>query len=328
MPGQKVLVFHQGALGDFIIAASAVDERAETQGWGRVDFWSKPEHVSLLAGKRYLGECHPCDSTLAAALLHDDLWRTAPLSDFLIEPDRIFIFGQTGSRILAERLSERLAADVNWIQSFPPAKDASEHVSDFLRGQFESLGLLISGKPLGLSPPASEKAAAERLLLELGIDLKPILVHPGSGGRRKVWPLANWSALLDWIRRELPCKPLLSIGPADDYLDEFSNAMREAGIAVVSGLTPLRLAALLSLCGFYIGSDSGVSHLAAAVGVPSIAVFGPTDPCVWAPRGRNAIAVRRKWKEEEVLRWTVSETTYFQDEEITSIIKNCLNETV
>ena len=61
-------------------------------------------------------------------------------------------------------------------------------------------------------------------------------------------------------------------------MDEFSGAMREAGVPIVSGLPLLRLCALLSLCGLYIGSDSGVSHLAAAAGIPAIAVFGPTDP--------------------------------------------------
>ena len=76
--------------------------------------------------------------------------------------------------------------------------------------------------------------------------------------------------------------------------------MRKVGVPIVSGLPLLRLSALLSLCGLYIGSDSGVSHLAAAVGIPAISVFGPTDPRVWAPQGRNAVAVRRKWEEGDV----------------------------
>ncbi len=318
---KRVVIFHQGALGDFLVAAAAVDELAEIGGWSRVDFWSKPEHVSLLAAKSYPGECRPYDSPLVSELLHDSLWRSAVMPDFLIEADRIFIFGQAGSRLMAERLSELLSTEVNWIQSFPQANDAPEHVSDFIRRQFAGLFPPISGKPLALSPPASEKRAAEGLLRELAIGSKPILVHPGSGGRRKVWPLANWHGLIDRVRRELSREVALSIGPADEYMDKFAGAMRETGIPVVSGLTPLRLSALLSLCGLYIGSDSGVSHLAAAVGIPTIAVFGPTDPFVWAPRGRGAIAVRRKWKEQDVLRWAHSERPDFQDEEIIALIQ-------
>jgi ADP-heptose:LPS heptosyltransferase len=327
-PSEKIraVVFHQGALGDFLMAASAIDELARTSAWARIDFWSKPEHVSLLTGKRYLGKCHSPEGALIACLLHDDLWRTATLPDFLLEVDQVFIFGQTGSRIMAERLSARLSAKVNWVQSFPAANDTHTHISRFLRRQLKGLGWPIGGKPLTLSPPVSEKQAARDLLRELGIYSRPVFIHPGSGGRRKVWPLGNWHGLLDWVRRELSVQALLSIGPADDCMDEFSGAVREAGVPIVSGLTPLRLCALLSLCGLYIGSDSGVSHLAAA-GIPTISVFGPTDPRVWAPQGRNAVAVRRKWKEADSFTWAPSQKPCFQDKEIAGLVKSILQAT-
>jgi len=322
-PGKtRAVVFHQGALGDFLLVASAVEELFDKPWMVRIDFWSKPEHVSLLSGKSYLGEIHSTDTVLVARLLHDRLWRTTVLPDFLLKADCIFIFGQTGSRLLAERLSDRLTASVSWVQSFPVSKDAHTHVLDFLRNQLNDLGRPIGGKPIILSPPVSEKQAAADLLRQWGIGSKPIFIHPGSGGRAKVWPLRNWHGLLDWLRRELSSQTLLSVGPADEYLIEFSEAMREVGIPIVSGLTPLRLCALLSLCRLYIGSDSGVSHLAAAVGIPTVSIFGPTDPRVWAPRTSRSTAVRRQWKEEDVLRWTPSEKPDFRDEEITELIRN------
>ncbi len=323
----RAVVFHQGALGDFLMAASAIDELARTCAWARIDFWSKPEHVSLLTGKSYLGECHSLEGALISCLLHDSLWRTATLPDFLLEADRLFIFGQTGSRLMAERLSTRLSAKVNWVQSFPGANDTRTHVSRFLRRQLNGLGWPIGGKPLTLSPPVSEKQAARDLLRELGIYSRPVFIHPGSGGRRKVWPLNNWVGLLDWVRRELSFQALLSIGPADDYMDEFSRAMREAGVPIVGGLPLLRLSAMLSLCGLYVGSDSGVSHLAAAAGIPTIAVFGPTDPRAWAPQGRNAVAVSRKWKQTDDSTWTPSEKPDFQDKEIADLVKGILQAT-
>lgn len=324
MPGKKVVVFHQGALGDFLLAAAAVDELAKTQGFSRVDFWSKPDHVSLLAQKGYLGNCYSCDSPLAAALLHDTLWREARLPGFLLEADSVFIFGQTGTRLLAERLSALLSAGVYWIQSFPVTKESPVHVSVFLSNQLAALDLPIAGSPLLLVPPDSEKKAARDLLRKLRIGVKPVLLHPGSGGRRKVWPLANWGGLTHWMCREPSLQPLLSIGPADEYLDQFCRAMRKSGLPVVKGLTPLRLSALLSLCRLYIGCDSGVSHLAASVGVPTIAIFGPTDPRVWAPRGRRAVTLRRQWKEEDLLKWQPSEIPCLQDEQIVSTIQSFL----
>ncbi len=302
----RVVVFHQGALGDFLVAASAVEDLAGVCAGAHVDFWSKPEHVSLLTGKGYVGECHPSGGALDSLLLHDSLWRTAALPDFLLKADLVLIFGQAGSRVMAERLERRLPANVSWIQSFPAENDAGAHVSHFLRRQLKELGWPIGCKPLRLSPPADERQAAEDLLHDLGIFSPPILVHPGSGGRRKVWPLSNWYGLIEWMRGRLPpFKTLLSIGPADGYMNEFSRTMREAGVAILSGLTAVRLSALLSLCALYIGSDSGVSHLAAAVGIPVIAVFGPTDPRVWGPPGNNVALVQRRWKESDVFAWKV-----------------------
>jgi ADP-heptose:LPS heptosyltransferase len=107
-------------------------------------------------------------------------------------------------------------------------------------------------------------------------------------------------------------------------MDEFSGAMRGAGVAIVSGLPLLRLFALLSLCSLYIGSDSGVSHLAAAAGIPAIAVFGPIDPRVWAPHGPNAVAVRRQWEEADNFTWAPSEKPDFQDKEIAGLVKRFL----
>jgi len=51
------------------------------------------------------------------------------------------------------------------------------------------------------------------------------------------------------------------------------------------------LAAVLEAAGLFIGNDSGVTHIAAAVGIPTVAIFGPTDPTVWAPRGKRVEAV-------------------------------------
>lgn len=397
MSDSRAVMFHQGALGDFLTAASVIDELAADSAWDCIDFWSKPELASLLTGKSYLGKCHSADSPLISYLLHDSLWRKAALPDFLLNADHLFIFGQSGSRIMAERLSARLSAKVYWIQSFPlragqgsevrgrrsllsprrpdPSKSrasrdcggrlsvlsaptppnpalrgtagagsCASHVSDFLRMQLNDLGWPVRGRPLTLSPPASEKQAAAELLRSLTTHHSSfiIFIHPGSGSRSKVWPLRNWHGLLDWLRHsvgdhtsadagkrlspaECRTQALLSIGPADEYMSEFCVAMREAGVPIVSGLSPLRLAGLFSLCDLYIGGDSGVSHLAAGVGTPAICVFGPTDPDVWAPRGKNAVVVRRRWKESDVFDWSPYKKPDFQDEEIIKLIRHYLS---
>ena len=93
-------------------------------------------------------------------------------------------------------------------------------------------------------------------------------------------------------------------GPADD--DAAALLETVPGACVARDL-PLRvLAALLARAGAYVGNDSGVTHLAAASGAPTIALFGPTDPRVWAPlgprrRGRRAASTMDAIAVEEVV---------------------------
>jgi len=114
-----------------------------------------------------------------------------------------------------------------------------------------------------------------------------VAVHPGSGGRGKCWPAGRFIRLLRRLCNE-GLRILLIEGPADRWIcDEICRGFPGPGILRpgVQGL--LRCAALLGLSRFYIGNDSGITHVAAALGVPSVVLFGPTDPAVWAPLGRK-----------------------------------------
>lgn len=315
----RVVVFHQGALGDFLLTLPVLEGMRESRPGLRIDFWTKPHHAALLDGKSYRGECHPLDGPTIPSLLHEDLWETVPIPDFLQNADQVLIFGQEGSRRLVERLALRIEAEVRWVRSFPAGSERM-HVTDFLSAQMQRIGWPIANGACRLVPPARELAAGRELLASLGLASPPVLVHPGSGGRRKVWPLAGWHGLLHWLSEKRSLPTLLSLGPADEALEGFALAMQNAGTALVRGLSLVRLAALLANCRLYVGSDSGVSHLAAALGVPAIAIFGPTDPAVWAPRGPRVRLVKRRWEESRVMDWEPSRIPGPADPEITEIV--------
>ena len=124
---------------------------------------------------------------------------------------------------------------------------------------------------------------------EIGHGVHPIAVHPGSGGKWKCWPAQQFAELA--ARLQVPV--LLVEGPADaDACREFAEALASSvPVARATGVSLSRLAALLAESRGYVGNDSGVSHLAAALGVPTVAVFGPTDPAVWAPLGPKVSVV-------------------------------------
>ncbi len=112
---------------------------------------------------------------------------------------------------------------------------------------------------------------------DAGGDPHDLVLHPGSGGRTKRWPAARFAELARRAR-----SPLVLLGPADDDL-----VADFAGLAVARNWPLRRVVAALAATHAFVGNDSGVSHLASWL-CPALALFGPTDPAVWAPAGPQA----------------------------------------
>jgi heptosyltransferase III len=119
-----------------------------------------------------------------------------------------------------------------------------------------------------------------------------LAIHPGSGSQNKNWPIVHWAALLDELMPTFD-EVLLISGEADT---EIAEAIRP--LIPATKLRPCvnrslwDLVSELSQSRLFLGHDSGVSHVAAATGVATVALFGPTDPSIWAPNGDHVILVR------------------------------------
>lgn len=304
---RRLIILHQGALGDFLLAFPVLEGIYQCQPDLFMDFWSRREHVALIASRPWVHTASSCEGPELLPFFHEDLWREAPLPPFFQDAHAMVVFGQAGSRILADRLSHRVHYPVNWIQSFPEATEQPRAVSRFLREQFMALGWPVKNVSVRIETSPGERTAARAFLSFHGWSpkQKPVLLHPGSGGRRKIWPLRNWWSLLHWLRRHHDGPILLSRGPADEVLEGFAaEAAARLGILCLENLSLNRLSAFLSECRFYIGNDSGVSHLAAATGIPCLIVFGPTNPSVWAPEGDHVHLFQTQWSTTDNLEWS------------------------
>jgi ADP-heptose:LPS heptosyltransferase len=165
------------------------------------------------------------------------------------------------------------------------------HAVDHLLRPLEALALYPEGEErpvlrLGAEHLARGRAAAAAL------GPRPVVLHPGSGGgARKNWPLERFLDLARRIAAAGMGTPALLLGEADDAIAA-ALARTRHGFPVISGRELLDVAALLAVCAGYAGNDSGITHLAAALGIPAVAVFGPTDPATWGPRGPNVRIAR------------------------------------
>ncbi|MFP5213675.1 MAG: glycosyltransferase family 9 protein, partial [Acidobacteriota bacterium] len=318
----RLVMLHQGALGDFLLFFPVLEGLYHSYPHLRMDFWSRAEHVRLIAHRPYVGGFHPSDGSELSPFYHESLWREAPVPSFFENAHTVFIVGQASGKALAERLAERLDSPVHWVRSFPGTGE-SGRVSEFIADQFERLGWRIG--EIGetrLDHPRPEVAEEVRKQLSReGLSDPFVVLHPGSGGRRKIWPLGRWWTLLERIEAACRCPVAMTLGPADEYLFEFAEKARRAfGVRVLNDLSLLDLASLLSSCRLYVGNDSGVSHLAAVVGAPSLVLFGPTDLNIWAPRGARVRVVQSSWAEAEIMNLTPQPLEPQMEEALTTLL--------
>jgi len=252
----KVLVVHAGGIGDFLLTCPALQGLCPPDAlWllGRRERLELAVDSGIAAGARDL-DTVDFDSVFS---------RPSPvLRSFLAEFRQAVVWMKDDGTI-RRAFREAGVDDVRAFSGRPPAawrRHAAEYYTDCL----------------GLRPP-------QPLRLDMGpctTSLRDVVIHPGSGGRHKNWPLERFTAVADWLHHSARSVAWL-VGPAEERLEQ-------ALPGPVIRNTPLRdLARILAAARLYIGNDSGITHLAAAVGCPTIAVFGPTPPNIWAPRGRN-----------------------------------------
>ncbi len=163
-----------------------------------------------------------------------------------------------------------------------PIVEEGCHAVDHLLKPLETLAIYESGKSPTLRISEGQRQWGRDVLKARGIQADPYLIHPGSGSPRKNWPVECFLTLADRIRSEKKGAPIFLVGEADDAVARALDRHE-----VLRDLTLLQVASLLSASHAYVGNDSGITHLAASLGIPVTALFGPSSSDQWGPRGRR-----------------------------------------
>jgi ADP-heptose:LPS heptosyltransferase len=101
-----------------------------------------------------------------------------------------------------------------------------------------------------------------------------------------MWPVEKFAVLGRWIADELAARLLIVEGEADgEVVGKLAQMLSSRVAARAKGLKLVELAAVLERCACFVGNDSGISHVAAATGTPTVAMFGPASSALWEPRG-------------------------------------------
>jgi heptosyltransferase-2/heptosyltransferase-3 len=182
--------------------------------------------------------------------------------------------------------------------SVPQGLHAAEQALALARAAVAALGGTpresVDGRPLFRVLP-EEEAAAERFFVQHGLGARPVVaLQPSAGAPLKSWPPERWAAVADGLTRG-GADVLLSGGPEDGPLLAEVRAHMAAPPAAVLCAQPLGMVgAVLRRCALVCGPDGGVLHLAAALGVPTVRLYGPAPPQVfgpWPPRTDQRVLI-------------------------------------
>jgi ADP-heptose:LPS heptosyltransferase len=175
-----------------------------------------------------------------------------------------------------------------------PRADCHGHVSDQWLADLRAAGIkATAGPPRIRLDETSLRHARSRLEAETQAGGRPVaILHPGSGGQDKCWPVQNFIKLAARLQAA-DRRVAFLMGPAE--LERFSRVESDHLQAVAptfDGCSLREAAALIAASRLYVGNDSGMSHVAAALEIETATIFGPTDPVRWRPLGKHVTILR------------------------------------
>jgi heptosyltransferase-3 len=283
----RILAIRGGAMGDFILTLPALRLLRETFAHCHLEILGY-EHIAKLAlaggpaaGTTYADDVRSIEYGPLAGFFSRNGNLAPELCTYFAGFNQVVSWLFDPDKIFANNLER--AGVKNYLTSYAKINDES-HASVQLAHGLQSLALYIEDWSATLTPTeATKRAGADWLRAQGAGETRPTALHPGSGSPKKNWPLGNWRALA----RELSARGerLLLIGGEADAatLEPLAADLAEHRPILARSLPLPILAGVLAHCAKYVGHDTGVSHLAAAVGTPSTLLFGPTDPAIWAP---------------------------------------------
>jgi ADP-heptose:LPS heptosyltransferase len=284
---KSILIVHQGAIGDFILSLPALEAIHRFYSQARFVFLGHPSILETIHSRPYFHGVLNCSDKRWAPFYNSQGKLETRAFDSLPPVDSIFAFCRPSSRNLAENLARIYDKPSYRIDPFPEP-DMGLHVSEHQCRQLEELGIPALPCPLPVIAPSEEDLLEARRFFQQNVTPghRLILIHPGSGGEKKLWSVAGWLHVILRISGNNDIKISLIEGPADRFIvQQLCVEVGPLTLLLLKNWRLGKLAALIKYSSLYLGNDSGITHLASACNTSTIALFGPTDSRVWEPMG-------------------------------------------
>jgi ADP-heptose:LPS heptosyltransferase len=271
---RKILVIRGGALGDFILTLPVLAAlRGHFPGLP-IEILGQPRIASIAVAGGLAERASALESAALAGLFARDGSRLPAAVEYFSEFDLIVSYVYDPERIFQTNVS--LCSAARFIAGpHRPDEALNVHATELLLRPLEALGI----RDADARPRLDLPAGADR------VEGDCLALHPGSGGEQKNWPEQKWKELLEILALKTQWNFLLIGGEAEGSRCQRLAAVVPTGRAVIAQDLPLvELARKMKSCAAFIGHDSGITHLAAALDLPGLALWGPTAETTWRPQ--------------------------------------------
>lgn len=298
MPAPRILIIRGGALGDFIVTVPLLDALRRRWPNGNLELMAYPHATKLAEGAELVTTTSSLDDArMARYFIENAPVREQDLAYFRSFQIILNLLNDPGG-VLSENL-RRCGAPL--VVAHSPIVTEGHAIDHFLKA--------LEPFPPYKAVQTPSLTVRKATCFNIPEPLSPwVAIHPGSGGLSKNWPIDRFIELADRIIGEKSLIPVFITGEVEKEhipgLDQLlGKYMRFHQLEITD------LASVISGARLYIGNDAGTTHLAAATGCSTLALFGPTDCTRWAPRGRDvrvitsstgemrAISVGHVWSE-------------------------------
>jgi ADP-heptose:LPS heptosyltransferase len=281
-----LVILHQGAIGDFLLTLPVIQSAREHLQAGHCVVAASAASARLAAGRSVVDAWLSPETLGVYRLFCRDLEPARPLADLLSEARWVLNLLTGPSGCVHDRLKELTAGQLVSIDPRPTeeTRESRRHISVQWTDAIRAVGWNL----------AEPRHAAIQFPHPPARSIPRVLIHPGSGGQSKCWPIERFIVLADAIKT---AEVSWMVGPAEG---EVTGAIQERGEPIVYEPELFKAAQRMAACDLYVGNDGGATHLAAAVGVRTVAIFGTTDPQVWRPLGNDVTVISPEQVEDSM----------------------------
>lgn len=280
MTAGKILIIRGGAIGDFILTLPAIAALRKQFPDVHLEILGYPHIAQLALAGGLVNRVQPIEARALAGFFARNGELEPDLVDYFSEFDLIVSYLYDPDEIFKTNVSRCLHGQFIVGPHRPDEREGIHATNTFLK-PLERLAVFDSDP-------------VPRLRVHATRDPQHILaLHPGSGSERKNWPEPKWAELLRHLVASTKINVLLVGGEAEgERLRRLAAALPTGRVIVAQSLPLIELASQLQSCAAFVGHDSGITHLAAALGLPTLALWADSVEEIWRPQGAYVTIIK------------------------------------